>query len=142
MTKLSFQKILTANDTGKTKSHQAGLHIPKSDTEFLDFLPYLDPKTKNPDSWLYCIDETSRKWKFRFVYYNNKLHDVKGTRNEYRITHMTKYFRYIGASEEDTFEITKNKSDLSYRIRIITHYPSNTEFSNRPIKLKGWTKVY
>ena len=142
MTKLAFQKILTANDTGKTESHQAGLHIPKSDEEFLEFLPYLDPKIKNPDSWLECIDETSRRWKFRFVYYNNKLHDTKGTRNEYRITNTTLYFRAIGAAEGDTFVISKNEDDLAYRIRIDIQDKLNKANSKRPIKLKGWTKVY
>ncbi|WP_460385259.1 hypothetical protein [Pseudomonas amygdali] len=40
--------------------------------------------------------------------YNNKLHDESGTRNEYHITYMTKYFREIGAQEGEALEISKS----------------------------------
>ena len=52
----SFEKTLTANDTGETGAHQAGIHIPKSQTELLALLPYLNPMRKNPDAWLEMTD--------------------------------------------------------------------------------------
>jgi len=142
MNKHAYQKLLTANDTGETGSHQAGLHIPKTNGEFLEFLPALDPREKNPDSWLECVDEASRIWKFRFVHYNNKLHSIKGTRNEFRITHMTAYFRSVGATEGDTFIISKNEGESLYTIKVNSENKSGSSTSITPVKLKGWTKVY
>jgi hypothetical protein len=142
MNEHAYQKLLTANDTGETGSHQAGLHIPKTNEELLEFLPTLDPRDKNPDSWLECVDEASRIWKFRFVYYNNKLHSIKGTRNEFRITHTTAYFRSVGATEGDTFTISKNEEESLYEIRISSQDKISEGGLLSPIKLKGWTKVY
>jgi hypothetical protein len=88
MTNRTFSKTLSANDVGATGGHQGGILIPKSEAELLSFLPVLDPKVKNPDAWIECEDETGTTRKFRFIYYNNKLHDEGGTRNEYRITYM------------------------------------------------------
>jgi len=73
----------------------------------------------NTDAWIYCVDEAGEKRKFRFVYYNNKLHDPKGTRNEYRITYMTKYFREMRARENDTFEISRTAGRSEYSIRVV-----------------------
>ena len=81
MSKISFSKILTANDVGTTGSHQVGMRS-KSDKEFLNFLPKLD-QVKNPDARLDCYDSMGGLWQFRYIYYNNKLHDPKGTRDEY-----------------------------------------------------------
>jgi hypothetical protein len=38
----TYEKQLTANDTGETGAHQAGIHIPKSQKDLLSFLPPLD----------------------------------------------------------------------------------------------------
>lgn len=138
----TFRKFLTANDTGESGGHQAGIHIPKKEVEFLDFLPKLDSSIKNPDFWLHCIDEDDIEWSFRYIHYNNKLHDEKGTRNEYRITHMTKYFKARGARAGDIFSISNSTPGESYRIGV----ENQAGFSgvNEPvrIKLKGWSKVY
>ena len=118
MTKETFSKTLSANDVGATGGHQGGILIPKAESELLAFLPYLDSAFKNPDAWFECIDEGGTLRKFRFVYYNNKFHDQNGTRNEYRITYMTKYFREVGAKEGDIFEISREEGKLVYTIRI------------------------
>lgn len=118
MTKKTFSKTLSANDVG-IRSHQAGALIPKSEKELLAFLPPLDPSIKNPDAWIDCTDENGSMRRFRFVYYNNKLHDLGGTRNEYRITHMTSYFREMAAREGDIFEISKNGDNSNYTIKVI-----------------------
>lgn len=119
MTKKSFSKILSANDVGATGGHQGGILIPKSEAALLAFLPTLESGIKNPDAWLDCVDEAGVFRKFRFVYYNNKLHVAKGTRNEYRITHMTPYFRETGAREGDTFEISRTTDGTRFHIRMI-----------------------
>lgn len=146
MTKKTFSKALSANDVGATGGHQGGILIPKSNVELLAFLPPLDPAVKNPDAWIECVDGSGALREFRFVYYNNKLHDPKGTRNEYRITHMTDYFREVGAGEGDTFEISRDENKGHYDVRVIRQ-------SIEPVKLEeeqvfriritsGWHRVH
>ena len=118
MKKQTFLKRLSANDVGKTGGHQGGILIPKGETELLEILPWLDPAVKNPDAWIECVDDSGNNLRFRFVYYNNRLHDAKGTRNEYRITHMTGWFRDMGAHKGDEFEITLEPSNRRYSIGI------------------------
>ncbi|MEP3046337.1 MAG: EcoRII N-terminal effector-binding domain-containing protein [Roseibium sp.] len=118
MNKLTFRKSLSANDVGTTGGHQGGVLIPKAEKELLEILPRLDPGTKNPDAWINCVDDAGNELKFRFVYYNNKLHDAGGTRNEYRITHMTGWFRDVGARKGDEFEISFEIGEQIYHIGI------------------------
>jgi len=84
----SISKILSANDIGLTGGHQAGIHVPKSN-DILSFFPSLDVKQKNPRYILNFIDDDEKRWELAFIYYNNKF--FGGTRNEYRLTRMTKY---------------------------------------------------
>jgi hypothetical protein len=145
MMKITFRKLLSANDVGLTGGHQGGVLIPKGDTELLKILPYLDPKVKNPDTWITCVDERKKILKFRFVYYNNKYHDINGTRNEYRITHMTKWFKSQIAMDNDELEIGCISGDSKYYIKIIRCLDiSNDSPKEGParIVLKGWRRVH
>lgn len=146
MTKKTFIKVLSANDVGTTGGHQGGILIPKGEAELLALLPPLDSTTKNPDAWIECMDEVGVLRKFRFVYYNNKLHDPKGTRNEYRVTYMTRYFRDVGASEGDTFEISGGEDKFNYSIRIVRplEEPVNAK-EDQEIRIKitsGWRRIH
>lgn len=146
MTKKTFSKTLSANDVGKTGGHQAGILIPKLEAELLAFLPPLDPTIKNPDAWIECVDDEGVVYRFRFVYYNNKLHDPGGTRNEYRITHMTRYFHGMGASEGDTFEISRAEDESSYAIRVFHQQEEPVEREEELVfRIKittGWRRVH
>lgn len=143
MSSEKFRKRLSANDVGTTGGHQGGVLIPKGEKELLAMLPALDPKVKNPDAWIECIDETGHTLKFRFVYYNNRLHDPGGTRNEYRITHMTSWFRDVGAREGDEFEISRATFENHYSIGI---RPKDTEEpaldKGVRIRLTAWRRVH
>lgn len=145
MNKLTFRKILSANDVGATGAHQAGILIPKSESDLLSILPFLDPTTKNPDAWIECEDEDGTIRKFRFIYYNNKLHK-SGTRNEYRITHMTKFFNETGAREGELLEISKFESSQTYMIRIVRSATVLEELDRESgirIKIKSaWRRVH
>lgn len=144
MSKQTYEKMLTANDTGETGGHQAGIHIPKSQTELLSLLPYLDPEQKNPDAWLEMTDDTGVVWRFRYIYYNNRLHDVGGTRDEYRVTHMTKFFRAVGATEGDVLVLSGSPGSPSYSIFVRKAGHDLKVQPGRPVRvlLKGWRRVH
>ncbi len=55
---------------------------------------------------MYFSDESGRVWKLNFIYYNNKFFDERGTRNEYRLTGMTAYFRENSLKAGDSITLT------------------------------------
>ena len=134
---IAFQKVLSKNDTGESGSHQAGILVPKGNDELLSFFPVLDSSQKNPDKLLTCVDEDGQWWKFRYVYYNNKLHEENGTRNEFRITRMTSYLRNASARAGDrlTFELV---GDAEYRVSLEQHELQKLGVT----KLSGWRRVH
>jgi hypothetical protein len=144
MTRTAFRKTLSANDVGTTGGHQGGVLIPKGERDLLEFLPHLDPSVKNPDAWLSCVNPDGTQNRFRFVYYNGKLHEPKGTRDEYRITHMTKWFRDFGAREGDVFEIAREPGSSLYIVSVIkggSNADTDEELPTR-VKLRGWRRVH
>jgi hypothetical protein len=138
-----YHKVLTANDVGKTNAHQGGICIPKTGQSPMHILPYLDPSIKNPYVWINCRDQNSNIWSFRYIYYNSKLHPsvnektgkYQGTRNEYRITHLTKYLKANCAKVGDVFEISKRLN--FYEINLI----KKSRSSDLKIVLRGWSTV-
>ena len=109
-----IEKTLSPNDLGLTGAHQAGMLIPK-DEIILGFFPRLDKTAENPRVSLRFLDEGGTYWKFNFIYYNNKFRG--GTRNEYRLTGMTKFLNGAGLMPGDTVLFSKNEDDymISYR---------------------------
>ncbi len=144
MTRQTFRKPLSSNDVGTTGGHQGGILIPKSEKELLKILPPLDAGVKNPDAWIMCTDDAGHRLRFRFVYYNNKLHDERGTRNEYRITHMTGWFRDVGAREGDEFEISRAENSSEYGIGLRQRSRGNETENDEVVRIKltGWRKVH
>lgn len=142
MSEITFSKTLTANDTGETGAHQAGLHIPKGERALIDFLPSLDNTIKNPDAWIECVDEHERRWSFRYIHYNNKFFDPKGTRDEYRLTHLTRYLREIGAQPNDYFLISRKQGLSEFNIRLKKCAINNGDNEVHIIKLQGWSRVH
>jgi hypothetical protein len=115
MTVHIIEKILSANDIGKTGGHQAGILVPKNPA-ILGFFPYLDSARKNPRTMLDMIDDTGHEWTFNFIYYNNRL--FGGTRNEYRLTRMTPFFREFSLRVGDSVifrRVSPRHLNISYR---------------------------
>lgn len=137
---MEFEKILSKNDVGATKSHQAGFLVPKSLKALLDFFPTLDSKELNPSKPLTVVDDDGNEWGFRYVYYNNKLHSATGTRDEYRITCTTKYMRRLGASEGDILRFSRISEGV-YRVSLVAKL-IDTEASINRVTLRGWHRVY
>lgn len=144
----SFAKVLSANDTGATGGHQAGILVPKGEPALLAFFPPLDASVQNPDAWVEVEDDDGRVWRLRYIYYNNKLHAENGTRNEYRLTHLTKYLREAGAKVGDSLVFTATTSPGRYRIAIAPAEPAAVAAapaqSTLPgvIRLSGWRRVH
>ncbi|MDD3862002.1 MAG: EcoRII N-terminal effector-binding domain-containing protein [Candidatus Gracilibacteria bacterium] len=99
-------KILSKNDTGENGNHQSGILVPKK-LEILSFFPSLNKVEYNPRVRLCFMDEANKKWFFNFIYYNNKL--FGGTRDEYRLTGLTPFFRENILSAGDKLILEKKK---------------------------------
>ncbi len=111
----AIAKVLSSNDTGETGSHQAGTHIPKT-SSVITFFPGLKRDTKNPRVALYFIDQKGIEWCFSFIYYNNKF--FGRTRNEYRLTGMTRYFNKYDLKAGDRLILRRDERN-GYRIEYI-----------------------
>jgi hypothetical protein len=99
-------KQLSANDVGETGGHQAGILVPK-EHKILSFFPSLNIREKNPRVTLAFIERDGiTRWNFNFIYYNNRF--FGGTRNEYRLTCMTKYLRARNASVGDRVVMSRD----------------------------------
>ena len=88
--KYAFCRFITANDTGKNGSHQAGFYIPKCAAALLFDTPGV--KGENKDKMVKVKWQDDFTTDSRFIYYG------QGTRNEYRITRFGKGFPFF---EED-----------------------------------------
>ena len=142
-----FVKTLSANDVGTTGGHMGGILVPKGDGELLAFLPSLDVSTLNPSAWIDCKTPDGNTLRLRFVYYNNRLHVDGGTRNEYRITYLTKFLRDEGAREGDLFEISREDGAVAYGIRVVRKgaeiEPAKDDDGPLRVKLtSGWRRVH
>lgn len=88
---IEIEKILTENDLGITKSHQAGFLIPLQLMAYGVF-PLLSDETLNPRLKLILVDsESNLRYSVNYIKYNNK--HFGGTRNEYRITGIARFLR-------------------------------------------------
>lgn len=85
--KNAFCRFITANDTGKNGSHQAGFYIPKCAAKILFDTPGV--KGENKDRFVEVKWQDSFTTKSRFIYYG------QGTRNEYRITRFGRDFPFF-----------------------------------------------
>jgi hypothetical protein len=143
---IRFVKILSANDVGATGAHMAGIAIPKGNHGLIGFLPKLDPSKLNPSEEIDCETDSGEVLRLRYVYYNNKMHVPKGTRNEYRITHLTAFLRNCGAKEGDSFEISRASPKGLYRIRVIPKGQASQQVvDDGPVRIRlsgAWRRIH
>lgn len=133
-TSYAVEKILSANDTGETGAHMAGILIPKEE-RILSFFPSLDTSVKNPRQVLDFTDEAGEMWSFPFIYYNNKF--FGGTRNEYRLTGMTRFLRQYCLKAGDRLRFVRDGSRNLEVFVIRRDLPRRKE----PIQLGGWRVI-
>ena len=82
-----FCKFLSANDTGLTGGHQAGIYISKPSIPILFDEP--GEKGQNKEKWVKVRWHDDFETDTRFIYYG------QGTRNEYRITNFGRGFPFL-----------------------------------------------
>lgn len=138
----SISKMLSDNDIGATGGHQAGMLVPKKE-EILSFFPSLDITAKNPRTAMYFMDISDKVWKFQFIYYNNKF--FGGTRNEYRLTGMTRFYREanIESGDEIVLSHRENQLFITYNRKKDVVKEEETEYGTKKtvIVLGGGWKV-
>ena len=132
----AIQKTLSRNDSGETGGHQAGILIPKKE-DILSFFPRLENKEKNPRFLITFTDSFSEKWSFSFIYYNNKF--FGGTRNEYRLTGMTRFLKAYNLKAGDELTLKRDKNGF-YSIEISKFKAASTT-SRGVLKLGNSWKV-
>ncbi len=134
----TYEKTLSANDTSETKAHMGGILVPRTAHGLIELFPKLDPKEYNPSVFI-NVAGGGQTYKLRFVHYNNKLHG-KGTRNEYRLTHLTSFLRGSNAESGDAFRLTRTPSG-TYCMEVVKKPASVHKATGGPIRLKGWAKI-
>jgi hypothetical protein len=103
----AIQKTLSRNDTGETGGHQAGMLVPKKE-EILSFFPELKKREKNPRFLITFSDSFGERWSFSFIYYNNSF--FGGSRNEYRLTGMTRFMQSHNLKAGDVITLSRNEN--------------------------------
>lgn len=110
----TFCKFLSANDTGLTGGHQAGIYISKPAVPIL--FDEMGTKGQNKEKWVkikWCQDfETTT----RFIYYG------QGSRNEYRITNFGRGFPFLHPEYTGALFVLVQMADEEYE-----GYVLNTE---------------
>ncbi|GLB30054.1 type II restriction endonuclease [Lacrimispora amygdalina] len=101
---VAFCKFLSANDTGKTGGHQAGIYISKASSPILFNEP--GNKGQNKEKWVKIKWQNDFETDTRFIYYG------QGTRNEYRITNFGSGFPFLHTDYTGAlFVFVKNTED-------------------------------
>jgi type II restriction enzyme len=104
---IAYCKFLSANDTGDTGAHQAGIYIAKNAVSIL--FDKAGKKGENKEKFVKIRWQDDFSTDSRFIYYG------KGTRNEYRITRFDRGFPYLRTEHTgDLFVLVKQtKEDYS-----------------------------
>ena len=133
---LRIQKTLSPNDMGDTRSHQAGIHVPKG---LARFFPELNEAKLNPRSIVRLQSEQSVIGRCNFIHYNNKVVNG-GTRDEYRITRIRPFLNDCGARTGDTIEFDRI-DEHRYLVRIVQSEPRPVSGTVVVDLTGGWKSV-
>lgn len=133
----AITKTLSRNDTAETGGHQGGILIPK-DKEILSFFPSLDEQAPNPRKRITFHDSLGNKWEFSLIHYNNRL--IGGTRNEYRLTGMTRFLRSVNAKAGDYITLRRN-DDGFYSINYVPSDSNDCSDKDRLILGNSWKVI-
>lgn len=118
--KLVYCKFLSANDTGLTGGHQAGIYISKPSIPILFDEP--GQKGEIKEKWVEIEWQNNLITKTRFIYYGQK------TRNEYRITNFGKGFPFLRHEYTGALFILVKNTEVSYRGYVLNSEEEIEEF--------------
>ena len=133
---LRVRKTLSPNDTGDTRSHQAGIHVPKA---LVHFFPVLNESTLNPRANVRLQSEQGVIGSCTYIHYNNKVLS-DGTRDEHRITRIRSFLTQCGARTGDTIELNRI-GDNQYLVRIVESETKPTSDTVVIDLASGWKTV-
>ena len=103
---ISYCKFLSANDTGDTGAHQAGIYIAKNAISILFDVPGIKGENKDKHVKIKWQDDFTTE--SRFIYYG------RGTRDEYRITRFGRGFPYLRTEHTGDLFILINHDEDDY----------------------------
>jgi len=130
----SVEKILSENDLGLTKSHQAGFLIPKHLVQQGMFEKLTDQEL-NPRIRLKMTEkEIDQDWFFSYIYYNNKY--FGGSRSEYRLTGLASFLRGHSLRPGDAIVFTR-VDQYDYEIRI-----KKARTGGSVLTSESWAAIY
>lgn len=112
---MRIRKTLSPNDMGDTRSHQAGIHVPKA---LARFFPALEEATLNPRCEVLLRSTEGQFGTCAYIHYNNRI-VADGTRDEYRLTKIRSFLAECGAQTGDTIEFSR-LSDNRYLVTILS----------------------
>lgn len=108
----AFCKFLSANDSGESGSHQAGIYIPKTSIPIIFDQPC--HKGENKEKWVKISWQGGAiETKTRFIYYG------QGSRNEYRITNFGKGFPLIRPAYTGALFVLVKKDPENYEAFVL-----------------------
>lgn len=109
---LAYCKFLSANDTGDTGAHQAGIYIAKNAIPILFDEPGARGENKDKFVRIYWQDDFSTD--SRFIYYGI------GTRNEYRITRFGRGFPFLHTEHTGDLFVLVKLTDEDYAAYVLS----------------------
>ncbi len=119
---LAYCKFLSANDTGDTGAHQAGIYIAKNAISILFDEPGI--KGENKDKFVKIRWQDDFMTTSRFIYYG------RGTRNEYRITRFDRGFPFLRTEHTGDLFVFVRFSDEDYCGYVLETEAEINEFLN------------
>lgn len=107
----AYCKFLSANDTGLTGGHQAGIYISKPSSSIL----FNEPVTtkENKEKWVKVKWQDDFETNTRFIYYG------QGTRDEYRITKFGRGFPFLRPEYTGALFVFTKYDDKNYKAYIL-----------------------
>lgn len=120
--RLAYCKFLSANDTGDTGTHQAGIYIAKNAVPILFDSPGI--RGENKDKYVRIRWQDDFYTDSRFIYYG------VGTRNEYRITRFGKGFPFLRTEHTGDLFVFVQMEDEEYSAYILQTEDEINEFLN------------
>lgn len=119
---ISYCKFLSANDTGDTGGHQAGIYITKSASSILFDQPGIKGENKDRSVEIQWQDDFVTN--SRFIYYG------RGTRNEYRITRFDRGFPFLQKEHTGDLFVLVKLSEEEYLGYILESEVEINDFLN------------